>query len=69
VNPLRSLTSAHTTDVRVPGTSYTFGVVEAAQARGDLSVLEQRGRRAIRVHFEEANAGLETLETAIEEAL
>ena len=29
----------------VPGQKYTFGVVKAAQARGDLEVLRERGRR------------------------
>jgi len=30
---------------------YTFGVVKAAQARGDFAVLAERGRRALRVHL------------------
>src|SRR5439155_1412272 len=38
-------------DLPVPGQTYTFGVVKAAQARGDLAVLEERGRRALRVHL------------------
>jgi len=38
-------------DLQVPGAKYTFGVVKAAQARGDLAVLEARGRRALRVHL------------------
>ncbi len=37
-------------DLPVPGQSYTFGVVKAAQARGDFQVLAERGRRALRVH-------------------
>ena len=35
----------------VPGQKYTFGVVKAAQARGDFQVLAERGRRALRVHL------------------
>ena len=37
--------------VPVPGQSYTFGVVKAAQARGDFQVLAERDRRALRVHL------------------
>ena len=36
---------------RRAGPAYSFGVVKAAQARGDLEVLEERGRRALRVHL------------------
>ena len=38
-------------DFAVPGQKYTFGVVKAAQARGDFQVLIDRGRRALRVHL------------------
>jgi len=38
-------------DFAVPGQKYTFGVVKAAQARGDFAVLAERGRRALRVHI------------------
>ena len=38
-------------DLPVPGRKYTFGAVKAAQARGDLQVLNQRGRRALRIHL------------------
>jgi transaldolase/glucose-6-phosphate isomerase len=38
-------------DLPVPGQKYTFGVVKAAQARGDFQVLLDRGRRALRVHI------------------
>ncbi|HEY8549841.1 MAG TPA: bifunctional transaldolase/phosoglucose isomerase [Vicinamibacterales bacterium] len=49
-------------DVPVPGQRYTFGVVKAAQARGDFDVLAERGRRALRVHVgEDVAAGLERL--------
>jgi transaldolase/glucose-6-phosphate isomerase len=45
------LTCDDAIDVPVPGHKYTFGVVKAAQARGDFSVLLERGRRALRVHL------------------
>lgn len=57
-------------DVLVPGQTYTFGVVKAAQARGDFAVLAERGRRALRVHLgKDVAAGLATLKQCIEEAL
>ena len=38
-------------DLPVPGARYSFGVVKAAQARGDFQVLVDRRRRALRVHL------------------
>ncbi|MGH9947126.1 MAG: bifunctional transaldolase/phosoglucose isomerase [Pyrinomonadaceae bacterium] len=45
------ITSDDAIDLQVPGQKYTFGIVKAAQARGDFQVLLDRGRRALRVHF------------------
>ena len=57
-------------DLAVPGQKYTFGVVKAAQARGDFTVLAERGRRALRVHLsEEVSAGLAKLDKAVKAAL
>jgi transaldolase/glucose-6-phosphate isomerase len=57
-------------DLPVPGQKYTFGVVKAAQARGDFQVLANRQRRALRVHLgEEVAAGLAVLRAAIGQAL
>jgi len=57
-------------DLPVPGHSYTFGIVKAAQARGDLEVLAERGRRALRAHITgDLERGLDTLSRAVEEAL
>jgi transaldolase / glucose-6-phosphate isomerase len=54
----------------VPGHKYTFGIVKAAQARGDFQVLAERGRRALRVHLgSNLKAGLNTLQAAIGEAV
>jgi transaldolase / glucose-6-phosphate isomerase len=54
----------------VPEQKYTFGVVKAAQARGDFQVLAQRGRRALRVHLPSNVAeGLDRLRTAVEKAI
>jgi transaldolase/glucose-6-phosphate isomerase len=56
-------------DIDVPGHSYSFGVVKAAQASGDLDVLVERGRRALRIHFKDVDAGLAELARAIDSAL
>jgi transaldolase / glucose-6-phosphate isomerase len=57
------------TDIDVPGHSYSFGVVKAAQASGDLDVLVQRRRRALRVHLKDVDVGLAELARAIDSAL
>ena len=57
-------------DLPVPGRSYSFGIVKAAQALGDMKVLEQRGRRVLRVHIGGDLAyGLDQLRQAVAEAL
>ncbi len=57
-------------DLAIPGNAYSFGVVKAAQALGDLDVLAQRGRRALRVHIgADVESGLRALGDAITRAL
>ena len=56
-------------DIDVPGHSYSFGVVKAAQASGDLAVLVERDRRALRVHLKDVDAGLTELARAMDAAL
>jgi transaldolase/glucose-6-phosphate isomerase len=57
-------------DLPVPGQKYTFGVVKAAQAAGDLEVLRERGRRALRIHLgADVGAGLTKLASALDRAL
>jgi transaldolase/glucose-6-phosphate isomerase len=57
-------------DLPIPGQTYTFGVVKAAQARGDFQVLAERGRRALRVHLgPDVAAGLARLRQAVQSAL
>jgi transaldolase / glucose-6-phosphate isomerase len=63
------LTCDDPVDIDVPGHSYSFGVVKAAQARGDLEVLVERGRRALRVHLRNVDAGLAELARAMDAAL
>jgi transaldolase/glucose-6-phosphate isomerase len=63
------LTCDDEADLPVPGQRYSFGVVEAAQTRGDLEVLAERGRRALRVHLGSVAAGLDRLHDAVRAAL
>jgi transaldolase/glucose-6-phosphate isomerase len=57
-------------DLPVPDQKYTFGVVKAAQARGDFAVLAERDRRALRVHLgKDVKAGLAKLRAAADQAL
>ena len=56
-------------ELPVPGQKFTFGVVKAAQARGDFQVLAERNRRALRVHLTDVDKGLTALESAIKLAL
>ncbi len=53
-------------DLPVPGQKYSFGVVKAAQARGDFQVLADRHRRALRVHLgKDLSTGLDHLRDLI----
>jgi transaldolase/glucose-6-phosphate isomerase len=57
-------------DLPVPGQKYTFGIVKAAQARGDFAVLAERGRRALRVHLgKNVRGDLAKLAKAVRQAL
>ena len=58
-------------DIAIPGHAFSFGVVKAAQARGDFDVLAERGRRALRVHLKGSDvaAGLALLEATVRRAL
>ena len=64
------ITCDDSVELPVPGQKFTFGVVKAAQARGDFQVLADRGRRALRVHLgSNVKAGLATLQAAVRKAL
>jgi hypothetical protein len=64
------ITADHPVVVQIPGQKYSFGVVVAAQAAGDLAVLESRGRRVLRVHLgADIGAGLKALGEAVDQAL
>ena len=56
------ITSDDAEDFNIPEQKFTFGVVKAAQARGDFQVLIDRERRALRVHLgADVKSGLEKL--------
>ena len=64
------ITADDARDLPVPGQKASFGVIKAAQARGDFEVLTERGRRALRVHLKgDLATGLKTLDDAIRQAL
>ena len=64
------VTGENPRDLPVPGRNFTFGAVKAAQARGDFQVLNQRGRRALRVHLSAPlENGLRELNRAVDMGL
>jgi transaldolase/glucose-6-phosphate isomerase len=64
------ITSDDAVDLPVPEQKYTFGIVKAAQARGDFQVLVERDRRALRVHLPaDLAAGLKRLLDAVQQAI
>ncbi len=64
------ITADENRDLKVPGQKASFGVIKAAQARGDFDVLTERGRRALRVHLKgDLASGLKALDAAIAAAL
>ncbi len=57
-------------DLAIPGRKATFGVIEAAEARGDFEVLAERGRRVLRVDLgADVDGGLKRVVEAIESSL
>src|SRR3984957_9052462 len=64
------ITADDAKDLAVPGQKASFGIIKAAQGRGDFDVLTERGRRALHVHLKgDLEAGLKMLDTAIHDAL
>ncbi|WP_372785323.1 bifunctional transaldolase/phosoglucose isomerase [Phenylobacterium sp.] len=64
------ITAEPAADLSVPGHSYSFGVVEAAQARGDFDVLAERGRRLLRLDLgRDVQGGLKRLAEALDRSL
>ncbi|AWN37022.1 bifunctional transaldolase/phosoglucose isomerase [Methylobacterium radiodurans] len=64
------ITAEPTADLAIPGRKLGFATVVAAQARGDFSVLAERGRRALRVHIKgDLDAGLKRVAAALKAAI
>jgi transaldolase/glucose-6-phosphate isomerase len=64
------ITADDAVDLPVPDQKASFGVIKAAQARGDFDVLTERGRRALRVHLKgDLESGLKMLDARIRSAL
>jgi len=64
------ITADDARDLPIPHQAASFGVIKAAQARGDFDVLTERGRRALRIHLKgDLRSGLEKLKTAMNAAL
>ena len=64
------LTAEPARDLEIPGRKASFGIIEAAQARGDLRVLAERGRRVLHVHLPGATRrSLAVLTEAVRRAL
>ena len=64
------MTSDAAQDFAVTGESYSFGVLAAAQALGDMKSLNSRNRRVIRIHLgADVESGLSRLQAAVEGSL
>lgn len=64
------ITADDAKDLAIPDYRASFGVIKAAQARGDFGVLTDRNRRALRIHLKgDLKAGLAVLDKAITAAL
>ena len=59
------ITAEPTKDVAIPNEGITFGVLERAQALGDLEALQARNRRILRVHFQNLDAMRNTILTLL----
>jgi hypothetical protein len=61
------ITGAVADDLAIPGSPYTFGRLEAAQAAGDREALAGRGRPLVRLHLTDRAAGVTRLLTAVDD--
>jgi transaldolase/glucose-6-phosphate isomerase len=59
------ITADPSKDLPIPGWPETFDTLITAQALGDLASLQGRGRRAMRLHFADAEAGLARLDAIV----
>jgi glucose-6-phosphate isomerase len=61
------LTGAVVDDIPVPGTDFTLGELQRAQAVGDAEVLAAHGRPVLRLHLADRVAGLIQVVRAVHE--
>jgi len=61
------ITGAVAEDLPIPGSPYTFGRLEAAQAAGDREALAGRGRPLVRLHLTDRAAGVARLLAAVDD--
>jgi glucose-6-phosphate isomerase/transaldolase/glucose-6-phosphate isomerase len=52
------VTATAATDYEVPGATYSFGVLEMAQALGDFESLDRAGRRTLHIHLPKRDPAL-----------
>lgn len=64
-----TITAKPKRDVQLANGKMSFGVVQEAQAIGDFEVLNERGRRALRLHLDDVESGLPALGKALDAAL
>jgi transaldolase/glucose-6-phosphate isomerase len=63
------LTAEPRRDLPIPGWPESFGTLIAAQAAGDFAALQRRGRRVLRLHLADPEAGLARLEAMMHATL
>jgi len=64
------ITARPAPDLAIPERKASFGVIEAAQARGDFRILAERGRRVLHAHIDhDVDAGLAAIGKAARLAL
>ena len=59
------ITAEDPEDLAVPGQNYGFSLLKRAQEAGDFMALSSRERRLVRIHLDDAEAGLDALIAAI----
>jgi transaldolase/glucose-6-phosphate isomerase len=64
-----TITADHRDTIGLANRRLDFATVQLAQAIGDFDVLNERGRRAIRIHFKDIDPGLAMLGDALNQAL
>jgi glucose-6-phosphate isomerase len=64
VGSFLQITGDNARDLEIAGRPYTFGLLQRAQALGDLGALAQRGRPTLRLHLIDRAAGLQSVITA-----